>query len=181
MSVLTGESVCASLEGPSGDDTPSDARAESHEHEVVAVATGSESPLGQRAAGGVVIDPHGLIEACTKQTGHVEVGDTVKVGSCAQDAGVGDQTRHSDTDRDHRTDAGLDIGHHRSEGVDEKRETARAPWGWLSGLVDDRSGIVENHSEALRATNIDTETEPVRHEQRCPGRSPGTLRPRPGP
>ena len=141
----------------------------------------SESPLGERAAGGVVVDPHGLLEALAKQTRHVEVGDSVEVGGRSQDSGVGDQTRHTDTDRDHRTDAGLDIGHHRGEGVDEERKAARPPWGRLAGLVDDRAGVVKDDSEALRATNIDTETEAVRHEQRCPGWCPGTLRPRPDP
>ncbi len=117
----------------------------------------------------------------------LEIGHAVEVGRSPQDAGTGDETRHTDPQRvpvgrrdrsrlRFRLGFGLgfvgELGREFDQGVDQLAQTAVATWRGTIGRGHDRPVAVEGDALRLGAADVDADPPASRHDVLTPRRGP---------
>jgi hypothetical protein len=162
---LPREPVVPDDEAPTHDDAPADPGPQRHRHDVVVTPSGTDLPLGERRARRVVGDGHRPAEERAEAPGHVEVEHVGHVGRRAQHAVDRDEPGSPDADR---PDVPCVVRQHGRDARQHLDELVRVVRRGLARLGDDVVGVVhavvDDHAEALRATDVDAQA--TRHRRR---------------
>lgn len=78
-----------------GDQSASDAGSKCHQDEIGGALAGTELPLGDRCAGGIVVKRNGMSESIPHEFGDRKLGNAVEVRCGAEYAVARDQTRYA--------------------------------------------------------------------------------------